>query len=393
MLNKIRGILTLTTFVVVFVFASLFGRYAKGYKFDFKSFEFVPNGILVVKAEPSSSQIYVNGVLKGVADDNIKLSPGTYDVSIQKEGFISWNKRLTIEKEVVTEANVELFKSASSLSAVTFSGVISPTTSDDHTKISFVVPTTKENGQDKSGLWVMETASLPLGFSRDPRRVTDGNLQTATWEWSPDGREILLTTTLGTFLLDSGEYTPQSNRVNIASTKDIVLKEWDEKRKKKLSAKVKPLSEELHDLFLNKVSAIEFSPDEDKILYTASGSATLANDLLEFVFPGSSTQKQEREIKLGSTYIYDIKEDRNFLLDTNDSEKSISWFATSNHVLIAENGNIFIADFDGTNRQSVYSGAYTSPFAFPTLKSDRILILTDLGADAPFPNLYSLSVK
>lgn len=393
MLNKIRGILTLTTFVVVFVFASLFGRYAKGYKFDFESFEFVPNGILVIEAKPSSAQIYINGELEGVADDSIKLSPGTYDISIQKDGFITWNKRLTIEKEIVTGVNVELFKSASSLSAITFSGAISPTTSDDHTKIAFVVPTTKENGQDKPGLWVMETANLPLGFSRDPRRITDGNLDKASWIWSPDGRDILLTTPLGTYLLDSGEFTPQAQRVNIASTKDVLLNEWDAKRKKKLNAKVRPLPEELHDLFLNKVSAIEFSPNEDKILYTASGSATLAEGLVDKIFPGSSTQKQEREVKPGRTYIYDIKEDRNFLIDSNPKGKSISWLSTSNHVLIAENGNIFIADYDGTNRQSVYSGAYTSPYAFPTLKSNRILILTDLGANAPFPNLYSLSVK
>ena len=392
MLNKIRGILTLTTIVVVVVFASIFGRYAKGYKFDLENFKFIPNGLLVVKSQPNAAEVFVNGTLETAADATIKLPPGVYDVSVQKDGFIPWNKRLTVEKEVVTAIDVELFRNALSLSAITFSGVISPTSSDDHTKIAFAVPPTLENGQEKSGLWVMEMSNLPLGFSRDPRRITDGNLVTADWQWSPNGREILLTTSSGIFLLDTSQFTPQSQRVNIASKKSQILTEWGEERKKKLSAKVRPLPEELHDIFLNRVSSIEFSPNEDNIMYTANSSATIPEELIKPI-PGASTQKEERDIKPGSIYIYDIKEDRNFLIDSNTKGKTISWFATSNHVLIAEKSSVFISDKDGTNKQSVYSGSYSAPFAFPTLKSDRILILTDLGSNADYPNLYSLGVK
>lgn len=392
MLNKIRGILTITTILVVFVFASIFGMYAKGYKFDLENFKFTPNGLLVVKSDPNAAEVFINGTLKTAADATIKLPPGVYDVSVRKNGFITWNKRLTIEKEIVTAINVELFRNALSLSAVTFSGAISPTSSDDHTKIAFAVPPTLENGQEESGLWVMEMSNLPLGFSRDPRKITDGDLTTADWKWSPNGREILLTTSSGIFLLDTGKFTPQSQRVNTASKKSQILLEWEQERKKKLSAKVKPLPEELHDIFLNRVSYIEFSPDEDNIMYTASSSATIPEGLIKPV-PGASTQKQERDIKAGRTYIYDIKEDRNFLIDSNIEGKTISWFATSNHVLIAEKNNVFISDKDGTNKQSVYSGSYVAPFAFPTLKSDRILILTNLGSDSDYPNLYSLSVK
>lgn len=392
MRNKIRIILTITTIVVVATLASIVGKYAKGYRFDPQTLKFVPNGILVVNATPSASEVYVDGEFQTATDATIRLAPGTYDVRVQKEGYIAWNKRLTIEKEVVTEANVELFRSAPSLTAITFSGVVNPIPSDDHTRIAFSVPPSTDNGQEKSGLWVMETSNLPLGFSRDPKRITDGDLTKATWQWSPNGNEILLTTNLGSYVLNSGEFTPQAQRVNIASTKEEILKEWNADRAKKLEAKVKSLPQEIQDLFTNKVSKVEFSPDDDKALYTASGSATLDNELIKMV-PGASTQKQERDIKPGRTYVYDIKEDRNFLIEKDPSNMLISWFATSNHVLIAEKGNVSIMDIDGTNKQSIYSGAYEAPNAFPTLNTDRILILTDLGGGAPFPNLYSLSVK
>jgi hypothetical protein len=50
-------------------------------------------------------------------------------------------------------------------------------------------------------------------------------------------------------------------------------------------------------------------------------------------------------------------------------------------------------DYDGTNRQEVYSGSYIAPHAFPTVNKERLLILTNLGADSVLPNLYSLSLK
>lgn len=249
----------------------------------------------------------------------------------------------------------------------------------------------------------METVNLPLGFTRDPRRIIDGDLTDAIWQWSPDGREILLTTKLGVFLLDSGSFNPQNQKVNIASSKNKVLEEWKKEEKQKLEAKLRPLSEPLKDILLRKTSAILLSPDETKILYTASSSATIPEDLIKSV-PGASTQKQERDIKPHKTYVYDIKEDRNFLVDDTESLtiknweqtaklRGMFWFATSRQLVLTEKERVIIMDLDGTNRQEVYSGNYVSPHAFPTLNINRLLILTNLGANTAVPNIYSISLK
>ncbi len=105
---------------------------------------------------------------------------------------------------------------------------------------------------------------------------------------------------------------------------------------------------------------------------------------------------------MGHTYIYDIKEDRNFLItdqpvtiDNIDDPQiaALRWMSSSRHLLLAQNGQIAIMDYDGTNRQVVYSGSYFVPSAFPFSNTSKLLILTNLGAPAGSANLYSLTVK
>lgn len=402
-MKKTRILIFLLTIIVVGTIGYLATLYAKGYRFDPSTLHFVPNGLLVIKSNPDGAQIYINGELKTATNATISLTPGTYDVSVRKDGYMSWQKRLTIEKEIVTDADAQLFKAVPSLSAITFSGVLNPVPSPDFTKLAYIVPIDNVENGSKAGLWVMETVNLPLGFTRDPRRITDGDLSNATFTWSPDGREILLTTKSGVYQLDAGTFTAQGQRVNVASKKTDILAKWQTEAKQKLDSQIKSLPSPLDDILSRKAKDIEFSPDETKILYTASGSATIPDNLIKPV-PGASTQKQDRDLKDGNTYVYDTKEDRNFLVDTNGSNLTIhnqlgdgvnrrlSWFATSRQLVLSEDSKITILDFDGTNRQIVYSGSYVSPQAFSTVNTDRLLILTNLGSNSA-ANLYSLSLR
>jgi hypothetical protein len=388
--TKTRILVFLLTVIVVGLLGAFTISYARGYRIDWKHLKLSPNGLLVVKSEPTGAQIFVNGDLKTASDATISLSPGTYDVSVRRDGYFAWNKRLTIEKEEVTLANVSLFRVAPSLTAVTFDGAVNPVVAGDLSRIAFAVPpSTQPGSSQRAGLWVIDTTELPLGFSRDPRRIADGDLTQATWEFSPDGRQLMLTTQAGAFTLDTGSFTAQSTWVNIGSRKVTILADWQNQTKNKLAAQTRNLPEEVVDLTSRKVKTVAFSPDETKILYTASAAATLSENLVK-PLPGSSTQKQERNIEEGKTYVYDIKEDRNFLI--SDEDAVLRWLPTSKHLILAGAGRVEIMDYDGTNRQPVYSGSYSAPFAFPYANSSRLLILTDLGSGAT-TNLYSLSLK
>ncbi|OGM26369.1 hypothetical protein A2962_01180 [Candidatus Woesebacteria bacterium RIFCSPLOWO2_01_FULL_39_61] len=403
---KVRIIVFLITIVVVGTVLYVASLYARGYRFNPQTLKFIPNGLLIIKSVPDGAQLFINGEFKTATNTTLPLPPGTYDIRVEKEGFWTWSKRMTIEKEIVTEATAHLFKIAPSLSAITFSGTLNPTPSRDFTKIAYVVPA-GVNGfenQNNPRLWVVEMLNLPLGFSREPKGITDGDLADASWIWSPDGREILLTTPQGVFLLNSGTFTPQSERINVISKKEAILTSWNEELKKRREAQIAKLPDELEDILRRKTSSFVLSPDEDMVLYTASASATIPTNIVKQL-PGASTQKQERNLKVGGSYVYDIKEDRNFLIveDSNDltidggtqsqAKRRLGWFSTSRHLVLAENDKITILDYDGTNRQTVYAGVYFSPNAFSTLSIDRLLILTNLGAYTATPNLYSLGLK
>ena len=316
---------------------------------------------------------------------------------------MSWNKRLLVEKEIVTEASAYLFKSAPSLSAITFSGVETVIPSYDLTKISYSI-IGKDMDKESQGLWILENVNLPLGFSRDPRKIIDGNLTGSSWIWSPDGRQILLTSLQGSYLLDTGSFTPQPQKVNVTAKKAGILTTWEEEKNIKRSNQMKKLPEELRVILDKKTQALVFSPDEEMVVYTASSSANIKKNLIK-PLPGSSTQKEVRDIEPGKTYVYDLKEDRNYLIDEGDGEliieggylnqavRRISWYPSSRHLILAGEGKIIIMDYDGTNRQEVYSGSYLAPHVYPTLSLDRLIVLTNLGANESPPNLYSLSLK
>ncbi len=387
---KIRVFVFLSTLLIVGLVGVYVSYYARGYRLNFQALtrgkiRFEPNGILSIKSEPDGASVFINGEFKTATPASIPLSPGTYDVEVKRNGFFSWYKRLTIEKEIVTSASVSLFKNAPSLSPITFSGAQNPVISDAGTKIGY---------SDSTGLWVMDTFSLPLGFTNQPKKITDGDVTLGSFIFSPDERQILLTISDGIFLLDTGSFTPQSQRVNVASKKDSILKDWQKEKSAKDQSLVKTVPADLADILERKTSSFVFSPDDSMVLYTASSSGTLPENLIASL-PGASTQKQEREIKTGQTYIYDIKEDRNFLITDQKLTNllALRWMPDSRHLLLASSSQIVIMDYDGTNRQIVYSGSYSAPFAFPYINATKLLILTNLGAANAPANLYALTIK
>jgi len=395
---KVRLIVTAITFLILIVFGSMAILFARGYRLGIKEkgVTISPQGLLSITSDPSGAEVYINGKLKTATDNTISLPPGEYEVSIKKEGFLEWKKRLVIEKEVVTPTHAFLIHSAPSLTALTFSGSINPKVSADFSKIAFIIPPVTENGVElttegstKAGLWIIEMTNLPLGFSRDPRQITDGDLSDAEFSWSPDGREILLTLNNKNYLLKTSEFTPQNQRLNISANLEEIKKNWEAKEQKILLSRLSNLPTELEEIFSSSAENIRFSPDGDKILYTAKENSFLPENLVK-TLPGSSTQPQERNIKKGTTYVYDIKEDRNFKLA--EKEKNIYWLPNSHNLLIPQEQKIVISDYDGTNKQDAFTGGYIYPYAYPSNSLNKIIILTSLGAQST-PNLYWLSLK
>ena len=139
---------------------------------------------------------------------------------------------------------------------------------------------------------------------------------------------------------------------------------------------------------------ISFSPDESKILYEATASATIPKVIVPPLI-GTNSTTEDRNIKPGKLYVYDSREDKNyFLLDKKELPGAIHWFPTSKHLLLTLKSKIDILEYDRTNWVTIYSGPFTDNFVAPWSNGSRIIILTNLNGDAlSLPNLYTVNLR
>lgn len=450
----------LTTLVLI--------QFAKGYRPDINSGTLKPTGLLVAGSIPQGAQVLIDGQLSTATDDTINLDPGEYTVEIKKEGLVPWTKNLKIFQGLVTQTNAILFPIVPDLKALTFTGAVNPSLSPSGTKIIYSVPNEINNtatnsstsarnltnnsnstaqANTKTGLWVLELADLPLGFSRDPRQIIIDNPDKESWAdaefiWSPDSREILAmfyaeeatsssTTRVNTnnkntssnlqklpekvYRISLSQTIPSRNLSNIITNYQLVIDEWNEEISINKQEQLKTLPEELAGILATTSAELKFSPDESKLLYTATASATLLDNYIPAV-PAASTQPQNRTLSKGSIYIYDIKEDRNFLIETGiqpspTSVKSVKsesieqltttliqptyqWFPSSNHLIHVKDNQITIMEYDNTNKATVYSGNIPALQVFAHPSTSKLIILTSLNpAQSPTPNLYTLILR
>ena len=102
--------------IIFYIFALLVAIYlvllASGYKLDLERKIIIETGSIYLNSNPKDVKIYLNGKLKSVKAP-FKLSyllPGNYQIKIEKEGFKSWEKNLSVKSGmVVYESEVTLF--------------------------------------------------------------------------------------------------------------------------------------------------------------------------------------------------------------------------------------------------------------------------------------------
>jgi hypothetical protein len=78
--------------------------FARGYYFDFSTRRIVQTGTLAVKTDPRGASVSLNGAkLKDATPIAVRfLTPGEYELTIQKQGYQSWKKTVNIRGRFVT---------------------------------------------------------------------------------------------------------------------------------------------------------------------------------------------------------------------------------------------------------------------------------------------------
>ena len=396
-------------------------------------------GLLHATSTPKGAEVYIDGKLTSVTDNTIYLSPGSYAVTISKDGYSTWHKNINIQRGLVAQTNATLFPSSPSITSVTYTGVQNPLASPDGSKIVFY--TNAASAKSKNGLYVLDVTNL----ARSPQQICDDdpdyNLSAATIVWSSDSNEILVVTASKTFLLNSSRF------VNLQSTPDVSLQltttltSWEEDlalREQQFAEKI-PLA--ALDTIREHSKNMYLSPDKTRLLYTATGEASIPDGLIPYL-PATNSQPEQRRLTTGQLYIYDSYEDRNYplgeavatssakmllttpvpatnvpftanksvihsSLQTTDLDQTLTnftnyygspltrewtWLPDSTHLIRTHDNQIELISFDGTNLITIYSGPFAEGFLLPSPDNNSVLILTSFNPDGP-KNIYAIELN
>ncbi|MCL5090764.1 MAG: hypothetical protein M1514_02005, partial [Patescibacteria group bacterium] len=329
-----------------------------------------------------------------------------------------WKKELTIEKELVTQTDAFLFPQVPDFKPLTFLEIQNPQLSPDNGKIIYTIPLPEE----EAGIWVMDISDFLFNLSREPRQIAksypDLDFSKANFLWSPDSRQIMAELSNAVYyLLDSNQLN--SNLSDYSAKVSETLKRWQNEATLRQNAKMKKIPETMQQILEQSANEINFSPDGSKILYVATASAVIPEKIIPPVM-AASTQREQRTLEPNKTYVYDLKEDKNFLIPytllpsftPTPAKKAVAqkksptptptlilgshpkWFPTNRHLYWIENEKVFACDYDGTNQTIIYSGPFISPFVFAAPGANRLVILSQTNIDQNTkPNLYSVNLR
>lgn len=314
--------LTLTVLGLAFVAVGTYLaiRWGQGYRPTKEGLK--GTGLLAATSNPQGAQVFINGRLTTATDDTLNLPPGEYQIEIKKDGYFTWQKTVNVEAELVTQTNTTLFSSVVSLSPLTFSGAKNPIPSPDGTKIAFVVKDAATPAEN--GLYVYDLSDSPLALRSKARLIARNssrlNLETAAMLWSPDSSQILIhenggsDTTGNNVLIDIDRLNDLEGVGDVSARLPIIFSQWEQTLTLEEAQRLAKLPKIMQIIATTSATNIYFSPDGEKMLYTATDEISIPEDLIANL-PARSTQPEERQLKPRGVYIYDLKEDKNFRLN------------------------------------------------------------------------------
>ncbi len=420
--------------VIVFV-GILIITLARGYRFNIEGKNLKSSGILVANSAPDNAQIIVNDEFKGFTSENIYLPPGHYTVVIKKEGYSSWKKNFTIKGEVVSRVDSQLFSLNPSLSPLTNRGVINPYLSPTKEKVAYLV--TPEEAtyslEETGGVFVAEISSkalsifrqnsllipyseLPLGFSPEYTQflfsTDEKNILVFLYDEDNTLLQVLMASTNGS----KGQYFDAT--LSYVELINRFQEQQTQINNKILETFKKKVSKVLQD----NTFVVELSPDKSKLLYFSLNNASLPRVITPPLI-GSVPTKEHRNLVKGNFYVYDSKEDKNYLInflskknkeemlskiiEITESEEitledmhfrnkmfeEIVWYSDSRHLIYAEDETISIIEYDGQNSTLVYSGPFNESFLASTTDG-KLVTLTNINPKKnKYPDLYTISIK
>ena len=373
---------------------------ARGYRPGFDpngNISLKSTGLLSATSQPKGASVYINDKLITATDQTVNLPPGNYLLKIIKDGYQSWQKNIAIKKEIVYQSDAQLFRSAPDLSPLTLSGAINSVISPDYTKIIYAVASA--SATPDNGLYLIELASAPLSLNKNTPRQLAPNFpgidwSKATFTFSPNSQKVLVqfSNSNANYLIDLNSAVTQNSLLDVSASLPIISSEWQTQDQQLLQTRLDRLPKELRTLVATDSSKnVAFSTNDDKILYLAASDSAMPQNIITPP-PAQSTQTQSRSIKKDNYYVYDLKDDTNFLIGAKKDIENPFWLPNTTNIVFANAQTVKATDYDSTNIVTLFAGNFSSGVVFPSADGSKIITLTSAYSGAP-ENLYAVTIR
>ena len=400
--------------------------YARGYRFNLQEGTISSTGIISINSTPRGAQVYINDVLKGATDTNITLPYGQYDVEVKKEGYTSWSKHISLKGEIVISLNAVLFSKNPSLTPLTNIGVNAIHSVGNTDKI-ILISETADVEQD--GIYLFEPSASPVSLFPPLKLLMLRSLvpvtldfTSSTFEYGPQYRQAIVSFQYINEPESSISYLVSLEDENvelfeITNSVDEIIAKWHEEKNKEMAKVIETLPKSFQPIATESFHIISVSPDEKRVMYLSKDDAALPL-VIDPPLIGANQTQEHRDIQQGKLYIYDKKEDKNFLIPVEiafekavfDSEivpttnlvndvistivlNTVKWYPTSEYIAISEDDTISVLQYDGTNRETVYAGPFDQSY-FGISPDWNLMVIINLNPqNNKFGDLYSVGIR
>lgn len=359
--------------VLATVAAIFFG---KGYQINISGRVVDKTGMLVVKSQPDGAKIYLDGEWQSATPNTFSnLRPKTYLLRVEKEGFSSWEKRVNVYPELVTDITAVLVSTTPTLEPLTIGGASHPTYSESTHAVAYTTTASR------AGIWVLPIGRpLPITlFQATPTLVMPDNEDTKyssslALTWSPQGDQLLAK-------LGDRDYrlidVSQSKELQKTDSPDQILQTWSDYQIKKRVAYLssQTLTPEL--AATATASGTLWSPDNRKFMFqkdNGDSNVTVSVHNMEIPIP------------------VDESVDYKTFTVPKDKMPQLIWYPDSYHFIMKDSGSLYLIRVDGTNKTEIYSGAMEDDTFFVTPDGNKVIVSASFRKDAP-PELYAVSLR
>jgi len=116
MSKKARTILFFILVIIFLIITPIIIFYSEGYRFDFESRKIIETGGIFIKTYPGEANILINDKKEKTTSNFTRnvliqnLVPKNYNIKINKQGYLPWEKNIEITEKKVSEIDIVLFK-------------------------------------------------------------------------------------------------------------------------------------------------------------------------------------------------------------------------------------------------------------------------------------------